>query len=157
MEREALELQQCTFKPQTTPLPAYLVRRIQEEQAQRLAEEQQQEQLWWEEQQGLDVQQDEVDGPYTYGSEGGEGVAQQQQQQQQQQGYGEGYYGQVYGGGGLGGGAAGATASTTGRYQVGGKLGLGFACDPGVRILHHNCRAYRYWHVVGPVLPGWMC
>jgi hypothetical protein len=28
-EREALELQQCTFRPQTTPLPAYLIRRLQ--------------------------------------------------------------------------------------------------------------------------------
>ncbi|GLC34478.1 hypothetical protein PLESTB_001256800 [Pleodorina starrii] len=35
-EREALELQQCTFKPQTTPLPTYLIRRLQEQHLQQL-------------------------------------------------------------------------------------------------------------------------
>ncbi|KAG2448863.1 hypothetical protein HYH02_006213 [Chlamydomonas schloesseri] len=35
-EREALELQHCTFKPQVTPLPPYLIRRLQEQQLQQL-------------------------------------------------------------------------------------------------------------------------
>lgn len=40
-EREALEMQHCTFRPQTTPLPAYLIRQLQQE----YYEQQQQEEL----------------------------------------------------------------------------------------------------------------
>ncbi|KXZ47075.1 hypothetical protein GPECTOR_38g312 [Gonium pectorale] len=43
-EREALELQHCTFKPQTTPLPAYLIRKLQEQHLQQLQKQSQEEQ-----------------------------------------------------------------------------------------------------------------
>lgn len=38
-ERELLELQACTFKPQTTPVPAYLLRQLQQQYEQQQAHE----------------------------------------------------------------------------------------------------------------------
>ncbi|GIL94367.1 hypothetical protein Vretimale_592, partial [Volvox reticuliferus] len=64
-EREARELQQCTFKPQTTPLPAYLIRRLQEQHLEQLQADQA---LAWEESSGglADIDYDAVKGTEAY-------------------------------------------------------------------------------------------
>ncbi|GLI64038.1 hypothetical protein VaNZ11_007198 [Volvox africanus] len=64
-EREARELQQCTFKPQTTPLPAYLIRRLQEQHLEQLQADQAT--AWEESSGGLgDIDYDTMKGTEAY-------------------------------------------------------------------------------------------
>ncbi|KAG2501146.1 hypothetical protein HYH03_000962 [Edaphochlamys debaryana] len=87
-EREAMEMQQCTFRPQTTPLPAYLIRRLQEQHLQDL---QAQEYAWQEANASGDGTAHYGSGSYGNPSDSGGG--------QQQYGYGSQEYlsGEQYG------------------------------------------------------------
>ncbi|KAG2501147.1 hypothetical protein HYH03_000962 [Edaphochlamys debaryana] len=88
-EREAMEMQQCTFRPQTTPLPAYLIRRLQEQHLQDL--QQAQEYAWQEANASGDGTAHYGSGSYGNPSDSGGG--------QQQYGYGSQEYlsGEQYG------------------------------------------------------------